>query len=298
MFKSSSSLHNLPCFWAHLFPFWYTLMVNTTTIFQLLIVWKLRTPFTSINWFFLLCKDNQFFAASFAGIWIHIEHGDRNCIDDTWNKTHLKIAWKVGDLFHFFFFADAVWWSIDLLRYAVIDVVLMSLWYYPVAIARAIADEQLGCPLSVIVSKTAVPLQPVLDPHHCPLTYSMADKSPNIDTRRIIQRKPIHILALDGGGIRGLSSLISLCGLMERMAVTEDTSSHKPATVWPSEYFDPIIGTETGGICVLFLGLLQMRLSLRTKKWPTLLFNHPIHCCRFPRFHSHVLLGLHYYHKR
>ena len=91
-----------------------------------------------------------------------------------------------------------------------------------------------------------------------PRTYSMTDIFPSIDTRRIVQRKPIRILALDGGGIRGLSSLIFLRGLMQRVAVARDISSHEPATVRPSEYFDLIIGTGTGGLCALFLGRLRM----------------------------------------
>ena len=86
-----------------------------------------------------------------------------------------------------------------------------------------------------------------------PLTHFMTDTFLSSDTRRIVQRKPIRILALDGGGIRGLSSLIFLRGLMERVAVARDTSSHEHVTVRPSEYFDLIIGTGTGGICALFL---------------------------------------------
>ena len=91
-----------------------------------------------------------------------------------------------------------------------------------------------------------------------PLTHSMADITPSIDTRRMLQRRPILILALDGGGVRGLSSLILLRGLMERVAVARNTSTHEPMTVRPSEYFDLIIGAGTGGICALFLGRLRM----------------------------------------
>ena len=86
----------------------------------------------------------------------------------------------------------------------------------------------------------------------------MADTSPSIDTRRVIQRRPIRILALDGGGIRGLSSLILLRGLMERVAVARDTSNHETMTARPSEYFDLIIGAGMSGISALFLGRLRM----------------------------------------
>ena len=75
------------------------------------------------------------------------------------------------------------------------------------------------------------------------------------------QRNPIRILALDGGGVGGLSSLILLRGLMERVAVATDTSTHERLTTRPSDYFDLIIGTGTGGICALFLGRLGMTID-------------------------------------
>lgn len=52
----------------------------------------------------------------------------------------------------------------------------------------------------------------------------------------------LRLLALDGGGVRGLSSLIILQQLME----TVDPESPPK----PCEYFDMIGGTSTGG-CVV-----------------------------------------------
>jgi patatin-like phospholipase/acyl hydrolase len=49
----------------------------------------------------------------------------------------------------------------------------------------------------------------------------------------------LHLLALDGGGVRGLSALIILEQLME--AVDPD------APPKPCDYFDMIGGTSTGG---------------------------------------------------
>ena len=53
-------------------------------------------------------------------------------------------------------------------------------------------------------------------------------------------RHELRLLALDGGGVRGLSSLIILEQLME----TVDSDSPPK----PSDYFDMIGGTSTGGL--------------------------------------------------
>ncbi|KAF8578088.1 FabD/lysophospholipase-like protein [Ramaria rubella] len=68
-------------------------------------------------------------------------------------------------------------------------------------------------------------------------------------------RKPLCVLTLDGGGIRGLSSLLLLRELMAKLSVKKGVS---PADIRPTEYFDLIVGTGTGGISALFLGRLRM----------------------------------------
>ncbi|TVY60674.1 Calcium-independent phospholipase A2-gamma [Lachnellula suecica] len=65
-------------------------------------------------------------------------------------------------------------------------------------------------------------------------------------------RKELCLLALDGGGVRGLSSLYILKQLMESI----DPEAEK--TPLPCEYFDMIGGTSTGGLIALMLGRLGM----------------------------------------
>ncbi|KIJ30077.1 hypothetical protein M422DRAFT_187590, partial [Sphaerobolus stellatus SS14] len=60
--------------------------------------------------------------------------------------------------------------------------------------------------------------------------------------------------SLDGGGIRGMSELLILKEIMERVESQEKLSS----TPLPCEYFDIIGGTSTGGIIALMLGRLRM----------------------------------------
>ncbi|KAK0622756.1 acyl transferase/acyl hydrolase/lysophospholipase [Immersiella caudata] len=65
---------------------------------------------------------------------------------------------------------------------------------------------------------------------------------------------PLRILSLDGGGIRGISSLIILENIMEQLR-----DAHGLVNVpRPCEYFDLIGGTSTGGIIAIMLGRLGM----------------------------------------
>ncbi|KAF2022547.1 FabD/lysophospholipase-like protein, partial [Setomelanomma holmii] len=60
----------------------------------------------------------------------------------------------------------------------------------------------------------------------------------------------LRLLALDGGGVRGLSALMILEQLME--AVDPDSPPK------PCDYFDMIGGTSTGGLIAVMLGRLRM----------------------------------------
>ncbi|OJD18067.1 hypothetical protein AJ78_01897 [Emergomyces pasteurianus Ep9510] len=64
------------------------------------------------------------------------------------------------------------------------------------------------------------------------------------------------LLSLDGGGVRGLSSLRILQGLMQR--VNHERHAAKLAPVKPCELFDLIGGTSTGGLIAIMLGRLEM----------------------------------------
>ena len=73
-------------------------------------------------------------------------------------------------------------------------------------------------------------------------------------------QKPLRILSLDGGGVRGISSLYILKEIMaqikrqQRVAnPTEPVSAPRP-----SDFFDLICGTSTGGLIALMLGRLEM----------------------------------------
>ncbi|EXJ74236.1 uncharacterized protein A1O5_02532 [Cladophialophora psammophila CBS 110553] len=64
------------------------------------------------------------------------------------------------------------------------------------------------------------------------------------------------LLSLDGGGVRGLSSLFILKGLMTRLNFERQAVGL--ARVKPCDIFDLIGGTSTGGIIAIMLGRLEM----------------------------------------
>jgi patatin-like phospholipase/acyl hydrolase len=78
---------------------------------------------------------------------------------------------------------------------------------------------------------------------------------------------PLRILSLDGGGIRGISSLYILKSLLEQAEQDREAAARNIAlrrqapsttTLRPCEIFDLICGTSTGGLIALLLGRLEM----------------------------------------
>ncbi|KAI2608804.1 FabD/lysophospholipase-like protein [Hypoxylon fragiforme] len=67
----------------------------------------------------------------------------------------------------------------------------------------------------------------------------------------------VKILSLDGGGVRGISSLQILQELMEKIKEAQSLTE----VPRPCEMFDIIGGTSTGGIIAIMLGRLQMKVD-------------------------------------
>jgi hypothetical protein len=84
-----------------------------------------------------------------------------------------------------------------------------------------------------------------LDFWHCILTNRLEQVFSPPRIRRI--------LSLDGGGVRGLSSLLILRDIMKGIGQPVDATDVKPC-----EYFDLIGGTSTGGLIAIMLGTLGM----------------------------------------
>lgn len=72
------------------------------------------------------------------------------------------------------------------------------------------------------------------------------------------------ILCLDGGGVRGLASLMILKHLMDRL------ESQRGGRLEPWQEFDMISGTSTGGLIAIMLGRLRMTVEESIEAYKTL----------------------------
>ncbi|KAF8071587.1 acyl transferase/acyl hydrolase/lysophospholipase [Lyophyllum atratum] len=70
------------------------------------------------------------------------------------------------------------------------------------------------------------------------------------DQREVAEEPPLRLLSLDGGGVRGISSLYILQAIMAKLS--------SDPNVKPCKYFDMVAGTSTGGLIAIMLGRLQM----------------------------------------
>lgn len=71
-----------------------------------------------------------------------------------------------------------------------------------------------------------------------------------------LDRKGLCLLSLDGGGVRGLSSLYVLKGIMDRL--NGQRKAKHLDSMKPCDLFDLIGGTSTGGLIAVMLGRLEM----------------------------------------
>ena len=80
--------------------------------------------------------------------------------------------------------------------------------------------------------------------------------------------KPLKILTIDGGGIRGISSLLILEELLRAIARNNGCQDSKPR---PCDVFDVISGIGPGGWLALLLGRFQMDIPSALAEWYNLI---------------------------
>lgn len=87
------------------------------------------------------------------------------------------------------------------------------------------------------------------------LTYRATDSGigtgPETNNMDVREDRGLCLLSLDGGGVRGLSTLYILRGIMDRLNDTREEQGLE--RVKPCDVFDLIGGTSTGGYAQVVL---------------------------------------------
>lgn len=82
---------------------------------------------------------------------------------------------------------------------------------------------------------------------------------------------PKKLLSLDGGGVRGISSMIILKAIMDKVKELEQAAGvGGDGERLPCDYFDLAGGTSTGGLAALMLFRLEMKVSEVIKKYDSM----------------------------
>lgn len=96
-------------------------------------------------------------------------------------------------------------------------------------------------------------------------------ESPDVDRTQMsdgrIPKRGLNLLCLDGGGVKGLFSLMVLEKILDEVELR--SYPPRPGRL-PCEYFDLIGGTSTGGLIAIMLGRLQMDIKTCIKTYCTL----------------------------
>jgi hypothetical protein len=78
-----------------------------------------------------------------------------------------------------------------------------------------------------------------------------------------------NLLSLDGGGVKGISTLYILQAIMDKVREIENQNGTNPSTEprLPVDYFHLAAGTSTGGIIAVMLFRLRMPISKAIEKY-------------------------------
>lgn len=83
-------------------------------------------------------------------------------------------------------------------------------------------------------------------------------------------RRSVNVLSLDGGGVRGLSTLIILRVLLCLVNQKLNPTNHNGTPIHPSKVFDLIVGTSTGGLIALMMVKFDMSVDECIEKYKEL----------------------------
>ncbi|KAM0274867.1 hypothetical protein ACHAQH_007792 [Verticillium albo-atrum] len=118
-------------------------------------------------------------------------------------------------------------------------------------------------------------------------------QAPQGPSRGAGRPRSLRVLSLDGGGVKGYSTLLILKRIFESLT-PEDGSSPEPK---PCDVFDLIVGTSTGGLIAIMLGRLHMTIDecLREyEKTSAVVFGNPVSQNRIRKLFKKVSTGSFY----
>lgn len=85
---------------------------------------------------------------------------------------------------------------------------------------------------------------------------------PAAEPTAVRSERPLRILCLDGGGIKGYTSLLILQRLLRELHNQEiDNGNGRTSPPKPCEIFDLMVGTSTGGLIATMLGRLSLSID-------------------------------------
>ncbi|KAK4443660.1 hypothetical protein QBC34DRAFT_476804, partial [Podospora aff. communis PSN243] len=108
------------------------------------------------------------------------------------------------------------------------------------------------------------------------------------------QPRGLRVLSLDGGGVKGYSSLLILKRIFRTMTSDNGIGGAQPL---PCDVFDLIVGTSTGGLIAIMLGRLHMSIDDCLKQYETTsaaVFGHPVSQSKLGKVFKKVSSGSFY----
>lgn len=91
-------------------------------------------------------------------------------------------------------------------------------------------------------------------------TKAMQTQGPPLPDADLLKQRGARLLSFDGGGVKGVSSVIMLDAIMDKVKQIENSTGSDMSleTRKPVDYFDLAAGTSTGGLIALMLFRLRM----------------------------------------
>ena len=105
--------------------------------------------------------------------------------------------------------------------------------------------------------------------------------------------RSLRILSLDGGGVKGYSSLLILKRILRTIAYKNEL----PTEPLPCDVFDLMVGTSTGGLIAIMLGRLHMSVDeclAQYEKTAAVVFGNPVSQNKLGKILSKVTSGAFY----